>query len=128
MKCTTALISFLLFFFLFAPQIAFAQKEKDLVGNWNAEAPTAPEGFQTSLMQITKDSVFTTFPSESYKYPSTFRIFKNDTLTFDISGLEVKCTLTFESKTKLKGDAIWPDGQSIVRLTKIENPETKDSK
>lgn len=128
MKCPVASVLLFLIVFSFAKQTAFAQTEKDLVGHWKVEAPSAPAEYQTFLMQITGDSVFTTFSFDSNKYPSTYRIFKNDTLTYDISGLEVNCTLTFESKTKMTGIAVWPEGQSILRLTRIENPETRDSK
>ena len=126
MKLSIRLLSLVLFVFLLEPGDALAQTKNDLIGNWNAEAPTAPGGFQTSIIQITKDSVFTTFTGESYKYPSTFRNFKNDTLTFDISGIDVTCTLTFESKTKLKGNAVWSSGESILSLTKIDNPKSKN--
>jgi hypothetical protein len=99
---------------------ASAQSIHDLVGEWNAEAPDAPAGFNTSIMKITADSVFTTFTGETYSYGSTSVNYKNDTLSFVIGGLGVLCTLKLENKGKLSGNAVWDEGESRLFLTKKE--------
>jgi len=103
-----------------------AQSEDNLIGYWKAEAPDAPQGFNSSIMQITIDSVFTTFAGETFAYHSIEMNFKNDTLTFIIGGIDVLCTLRFEDNSNLKGNAVWSDGASPLFLTKMENQEPAD--
>ena len=105
--------------FLLVPDSVSAQTINDLIGSWNTEAPNAPPGFNTSIMKITQDSVFTTFAGESVIYNSTSMNFKNDTLSFVISGLDVLCTLKPENGTKMAGNAVWAGGESPLFLTKI---------
>jgi hypothetical protein len=95
-----------------------AQSVDSLIGDWNAEAPEAPAGFNTSVMTITQDSVFTIFTGESFPYGSISMNFKNDTLSFEIGGLNVLCTLRVEDKARLSGNAVWEGGQSKLILTR----------
>jgi hypothetical protein len=103
-----------------------AQTINDLCGEWNAEAPQAPSGFNTSIMAITQDSVFTTFTGESYPYGSISMSFNNDTLSFEIGGLNVLCTLKVEDKTRLSGNAVWEGGESKLILTRKEDEPSSD--
>ncbi len=103
-----------------------AQTLNDLCGEWNAEAPEAPPGFNTSIMTITQDSVFTTFTGETYPYGSISMSFKNDTLSFEIGGLNVLCTLKVEEKSRLSGNAVWEGGESKLILTRKEDEPSSD--
>ena len=53
--------------------------------------------------------------------PANFMEFKNDTLKYKMN--EGSFTLTFESKTKMKGIAYWTSGRSELTLTKKENTD-----
>jgi hypothetical protein len=106
---------------MFGTLLVNAQSVDSLIGDWNAEAPEAPAGFNTSIMSIKQDSVFTTFTGESYPYGSISMNFKNDTLSFEIGGLNVLCTLKVEDKTRLSGNAVWEGGQSKLILTRKED-------
>jgi len=127
MKTKILLISLVLLAYLLVPGSASAQTINDPTGSWNTEAPNAPPGFNTSIMKITQDSVFTTFAGESIIYYSTSMNFKNDSLTFIIGGLDVLCILKFENETKMTGNAVWADGESPLFMTKIENQKPADS-
>jgi hypothetical protein len=113
----------LLIVFIWGSQVSYAQKKKYLIGNWSCYTPDAPAGFQDAILRITNDSVFTSFNGESYSYPSRFMKFENDTLTFEVTGIDALCTHTFENKTKLTGEAVWSSGQSKQTLTKISKPK-----
>lgn len=104
-----------------------AQTIDELCGLWNAEAPDAPPGFNTSTMEVTPDSVFTTFTGESYPYGSISMSFNHDTLTFEIGGLNVLCTLMVEDKSRLSGNAVWEGGQSkLILIRKEEQPSSDE--
>ena len=124
MKTKTLLL--ITFVACMAQLTAFTQTGNDLLGNWNADAPNAPTGFNTSIMRITEDSVFTTFTGENYAYTSTLIKLSQDTLIFEINGLDVTCTLRVENKTKLIGNAVWEGGESPLMLTKNEPEEFID--
>ena len=100
---------------------AQAQTETKLTGTWRCEAVAAPEGYTLSIMEISEDSVFTTFAGDSYRYGSTLIKFDNDSLVFIIDGLDAKCDLKVEDASKMTGQAVWPDGQSPLVLTRIED-------
>ena len=110
------------------PYSATAQTKDDLMGDWSTEAPDAPPGFKTSIMKITIDSVFIAFAAEPNQYHSTSMNFENDTFTFMIGGVDALCTLKFEDKTKMKGNAVWPDGESLLFLTKMGGKKPADSR
>jgi hypothetical protein len=125
MKKSILFLALILSMLLLKPVTAHAQVKTDVLGKWNVEAPSAPQEYQTSVMQITKDSVFTTFPGYDQKFVSTFLKFQNDTLIYNISGLEVVCTVTMDGKTKMKGNATWEEGESVMTLTKIDEKSKK---
>ena len=98
-----------------------AQSKNDLIGKWDAFIPFAPEEFQKSVVRITQDSVFMSTDGVNFA-PANSMEFKNDTLNYEMN--EASFTLTFESKTKMKGIAKWGSGQSELTLTKKENTDT----
>jgi hypothetical protein len=117
MKTTVKLLFLPIMVFVVSSQSLVAQKQNDLPGYWHLHAPDAPNGFQTFILKITKDSVFATPVGESYSYKSDFMKFENDTLKFEMN--EILSTLTFESKTKMTGYSVWPDGKTKITFTRI---------
>lgn len=95
-----------------------AQSKNEIIGKWDAFIPSAPEEFQKSIIKISKDSVFMSTDGVHFA-PAKSMKFKNDTLKYEMN--EGSFTLTFESKTKMKGIAKWGSGQSDLTLTRKEN-------
>jgi hypothetical protein len=116
-------ISFILLITSFSLQAQFRQSFR---GNWNFEAPSAPPGYESGVMIITKDSVLTKYPGNRRLLPSSSLSFRNDTLTFHFTpDVDVTIILTSENKTKLTGMASWSSGESVVTLTKIQTTKAK---
>lgn len=105
------------------PLSTSAQSVSNLLGNWNCEAPGAPPGFNTSIMSVYEDSVFTVFAGETIKFTSTMIRFNTDSLIFEINGLDVLITLSVEDSTKMTGNAVWEGGESRLFLTRSGNQE-----
>lgn len=84
------------------------------------EAPTAPDGFNFGTYEIKKDTVYTQFTDESYRFPSTWAKSSSDTLKFlvNINGDDVHCVLWKEDKTTMRGNAVWSSGETILALKK----------
>lgn len=102
---------------------AGAQINKEIIGKWNFKCPSAPEGFDSGIIDINKDSVFTTFVSITYKFPSTWIKVKKDSLTYNvnINGEDVLYYLKLENKDTINGKAVTSYGQSSLSLTKRIN-------
>ncbi len=94
-----------------------AQTKNGFTGKWNTSAPQAPDEYQKSTTVIKADSVFMSFDGQNF-VPSNSMILKNDTLRYEMMG--VKFELIAESKTKLKGRAVWDAGETEMILTRIE--------
>lgn len=97
-----------------------AQSKNDLIGKWDVFIPGAPAEFQKSIVRITQDSVFMSTDGVNFA-PAKSMEYKNDTLKYEMN--EGLFTLTFESKTKMKGIANWASGQSDLTFTKKEEPD-----
>jgi hypothetical protein len=99
-----------------------AQETNSYLGNWSFEAPTAPEGYTQGIITFKKDSSFMTFTDGNYKYPSDWLTVKNDSVKYqsDIDGTTVLFSLKIIEKNKLKGNATWSSGETIMILTKKE--------
>jgi hypothetical protein len=106
-----------------------AQIKKSFRGNWSFDAPSAPPGFETGVVTITKDSVLTKYPNDHRLLPCSSLSFRNDTLTFIFNpAVDVTIKLTAENKTKLTGKATWSSDESVITLTKIQTTKTKKTK
>jgi len=103
-----------------------AQTKSDLYGRWNAEASNAPPGYIASTMEVSENAVSITFSGENFSYTSTMMRFTNDSLVFEINGLDAVITLKVEDRTTMKGNAVWPEGESPIVLVKSENQEMTD--
>jgi hypothetical protein len=113
--------------FLTGSLSAKAQIKKFCIGKWDFECPSAPEGFNSGIIDIHKDSVFTTFVSATYKFPSIWVKVNNDSLNYkvDINGEEVLYSLKVENKDTLNGKAVTNYGESPLTLTKKTDQELK---
>ncbi len=122
-------VKFLFLFILaliLATQASFAQKKKNITGNWKTYVPDAPEGYQNWVTRITKDSIFATIEGESYVSQASAYKFKNDTLRYEMGG--VSCLAAFESKSKGTGYSTWSGGESKAYFTRITDKKSKNKR
>jgi hypothetical protein len=49
--------------------------------------------------------------------------FTSDSLVFKINELDAVITLKVEDRTTMKGNAVWPEGESPIVLVRSENQE-----
>jgi hypothetical protein len=103
-----------------------AQTKTDFIGKWDTYAPDAPIENQKSVFIINENSASVIIDDSGNYSDSNAMTLKNDTLRFEIGG--VSFWLKAESKTKLKGMAKWEDGQTILTMTKIEEPQKPEAK
>jgi hypothetical protein len=127
MKLNTLHLFLLAFLFLAISKPVLAQVNKSIIGVWNFQCPSAPEGFNSGNIDIGKDSVFTTFISSTYKFPSLWVKTKKDSLIYkvDINGEEVLYSLKVEKKDTLNGKASTSYGVSSLILIRKPNSELK---
>lgn len=106
--------------FLMFSNRAEAQIKKEIIGSWNFKCPYAPEGFDSGIIDIQKDSVFTTFVSITYKFPSTWIKVRKDSLLYNvnINGDDVLYSLKLENKDTINGKAKTSYGESPLILSK----------
>lgn len=99
---------------------AEGQIKEAFTGKWYFECPAAPEGFNTGIIDIHKDSIFTAYPGISYRFPSTWIKAFADSINYnvDINGENVLFTLHMESSDKLRGKAATEYGESPMILTR----------
>jgi len=97
-----------------------AQNPKKFLGPWEFTTETGAPGYETGVMDISKESVITSFTDNSFEYPSDWVKFENDTLKFDffVDGTMVNCFLLVKDKTHLTGFAEWDSGETVLNLTK----------
>ena len=97
-----------------------AQVKNVFTGNWSFDAPSAPGGYTKGFMEVKKDSVLTSFPDMSFKYPSMWVKVKNDSLIYEVNidGEEVLFSLKTDDKTKITGNAVWSSGETIIYASK----------
>jgi hypothetical protein len=106
---------------------AKAQKIDDFLGSWDFKTLTGAYGYETGIMDVKKDAVFMTFDGNDYKYPSDMVNYKSDTLKYnlDVDGAYVRCYLTVEDASNLKGYCEWNDGETILILTRKKAEKTE---
>lgn len=97
------------------------------VGKWKFEAPYAPEGYTTGLIDVgfteNKYSTSISFTGSDYKIPGEKVKVENDTVSFIvyIEGGDVTITLKMDGATKMAGKAVYSEGEIPLTLTK-NNP------
>lgn len=99
---------------------ANAQIKKEHQGEWSFESPGAPDGYTYGIIEITKDSLKTSFTTSSYKFPSLWVRTTNDSIIYKsiIDGVDVVFSLKIENKSSITGQAVWYDGQTVMILRK----------
>ncbi|HVN57185.1 MAG TPA: hypothetical protein VMT63_02710 [Bacteroidales bacterium] len=93
-------------------------------GKWEFEAPSAPGGYTSGVVEVTKtDSKLTatmSFSGNDYKFPVDQVKFENDTLkiNLNVDGTDVNIRIKFEEPDKLSGVAVTNDGEIPLTLTR----------
>jgi hypothetical protein len=102
-----------------------AQINEVFTGNWNFECLLAPAGFNSGLIEIQSDSVFTKYTGMNYRFPAVRVKMGNDTLIFNIevNGGMVQCRLQAVDQNKLIGTAGTMEDEAPLILTKKEESE-----
>jgi len=97
-----------------------AQNNEKFLGTWDFDTETGEIGYESGIMEITKESVKTTFTDISYEYPSTSFSIEGDTLKFNmnVDGTPVECWLVVKDASKLTGYATWESGETMLILTR----------
>lgn len=96
------------------------------VGKWKFEAPFAPEGYNSGIIEISfaenKYSTLISMPGSDYKIPGEQTKVENDTISFFLllDGAQISINLKTESEVKMTGIAVAPDGEIPLTLTKEE--------
>jgi DNA topoisomerase VI subunit A len=112
---------------LFSASIISAQSSADKkspLGKWKFEAPYAPEGFTTGIIEVSfadnKYSSAISFAGSDYIIPGDKTKIENDTVSFVVivEGNEVAVTLKAENNAKMTGKAIYSEGEIPLTLTK----------
>lgn len=109
---------------------AQTQKPKyDPAGKWKFEAPYAPEGYNSGIMEFVvsegKYTAFISFTGTDYKIPLEGVKLANDSirLSLYVEGADIPILLRMESGTKITGTAMSPDG--AVPLTAVKEIQQK---
>jgi S-adenosylmethionine:tRNA-ribosyltransferase-isomerase (queuine synthetase) len=114
-------------FFIFSLSLASAQAKKgkkDLVGKWIFEAPLAPEGYTSGIIEVglaeKKYSTTMMFTGNEEKLSGDKVKFEKDTLKFNvyIGDENVSVKLKFDDKTKMSGKAVYSEGEVPLTLTR----------
>jgi hypothetical protein len=117
----------LIMLLLFSMSIISAQSSKskiDPVGKWKFEAPFAPEGFTSGIIDVSfaenKYSTSISFTGSDYIIPGDKTKVENDTVSFVVlvEGNEVAVTLKAENDAKMTGKAVYSEGEIPLTLTK----------
>ncbi len=110
--------------------LAKAQVNESCIGIWYFECPYAPEGFNKGTIDIRQDTVFTTFASMAYKFPSSWVRENDDSLFYNvnINGDEVLYILKNSDNKMLSGEAVTSYGKSPLILTRKQNTELASSR
>jgi hypothetical protein len=117
----------LIMILLFSVPVVSAQSSKskaDPTGKWKFEAPYAPEGYTTGIINVTfaenKYSAAISFTGTDYIIPGDKAKVENDTLSFVVmvEGNEVNISIKPESGTKMTGKAVYFEGEVPLTLTK----------
>jgi hypothetical protein len=112
---------------LFSVSIISAQPSKskiDPVGKWKFEAPFAPEGFTSGIIDLSfadnKYSSAISFTGGDYIIPGDKTKVENDSVTFVVvvEGNEVTVSLKAENDVKMAGKAVYFQGEIPLTLTK----------
>jgi len=124
MKNKFFLLAALLIFCAVTLSAQTGTKQDNAVGKWKFEAPYAPEGYNTGLIEFSfaenKYSSSITFTGSDYKISGENTKLEKDTLTFSVyvEGNEVAISLKPDGKDKMTGKASYIEGEIPLTLTR----------
>jgi hypothetical protein len=101
---------------------ANAQVKNYCIGEWNFRCPDVSEGFDSRIINITIDSVYSEYPSLSYAFFPKRVEFINDTLCFnvEIDGQQSICKIKSEDANILSGHLVTNSGAFPLVLIKAD--------
>jgi hypothetical protein len=120
------IFTFFTLLLLISPVIS-AQSSKgkaDPTGKWKFEAPYAPEGFTSGIIDVSfaenKYSTAISFTGSDFVIPGDKTKVENDSVSFVviIEGQEVTVNLKAENDAKMSGKAVYFEGEIPLTLTK----------
>jgi hypothetical protein len=87
---------------------ANGQIKNDCLGEWNFRCPDALDGFDTGIIRITNDSVYTEYPGLRHSFSSKRAEYINDTIRFyvEINGQQIICEIKLEDGNILSGSLV----------------------
>jgi hypothetical protein len=94
------------------------------VGKWDFEAPTAPGGYTSGVVEVASDdnkySATMSFSGNDYKFPVDDVKFENDSLKIklNVEGTDVNIRIKFNDSDKMSGVATTYDGEIPLVLTR----------
>jgi hypothetical protein len=94
------------------------------VGKWGFEAPTAPQGYTSGVVEVNsasnKYSATMSFTGNDYQFPVDMVKFENDSLKISlyVEGTDVNIKIKFDDQDKMSGVATTNDGEIPLVLTR----------
>lgn len=96
----------------------------DFIGKWKYEAPYAPEGYASGIVEFCmagdKYTATISFTGSDYKVPGERTEVETGRVSFNVNveGERVEVFLKSESSIKLSGKAVYSQGEIPLTLTK----------
>ena len=101
-----------------------AQIPDKFTGNWDYTGPDCPYGYDSGLIIIQKDTVFTTYTDDYTTYHSDLVKLESDMLIYNMYvGVDIEVNLYLLDESTLKGNAIWSGGECTVTLVRSKVKE-----
>lgn len=106
-------------------------KKNSPAGTWKFEAPYAPEGYTSGIIEVgLAEKKYTTtmvFTGSEYKLVGEKVKSGNDSVSFSIflEGQDIKVMLKIENETKMSGKAVYSEGEVPLTLVKLITVEVK---
>jgi hypothetical protein len=97
---------------------------KNPSGKWKFEAPYAPEGYTSGIIELTlADNAYSnsiSFTGNDYKIPADKTKVEQDSISFSINveGNDVSVSLKIEEANKMSGKALYAGGEIPLILTR----------
>jgi hypothetical protein len=101
---------------------ANAQIKDSCIGEWNFKCPDVSEGFDSGIIKITTDSVYTEYPGRRYTFSSKRVDFINNTLCFnvEIDGQQNICKIISKDANIFSGYLVTNSGTFPIVLIKAD--------
>jgi|WetSurSiteA1Bulk_404760.scaffolds.fasta_scaffold19913_2 hypothetical protein len=101
---------------------ANAQIKESCTGEWNFKCPDASEGFDSGIIKITIDSVYTEYPGIKHTFSSKRVELINNTLCFnvEIDGQQSLCKIISKDANIFSGYLVTKSGTFPIVLIKAD--------